>query len=280
MNTSQKVLRVTQLDTQELDDEFNLLINKSLNEELLKYLNINTKYNKQILNIINIIIWYFTYFKNNQTIGQSTLEWKYLNNNNNNNKLINKIQLITHLLINNNLISLNSINDNNKLKLLYKLINLINYLIFLINGDYLFIWLRIFKLKSYYTNKIMFINNEDKQLNNRITERELLWHSYFQLIKFLNKIFNLKQLLNKLNRKTKLKSNQLINANDNGSNNKCSICNDSLKIPCKSSSKTISNCTHLFCYYCIKSYLNLNDYYSCTKCSCLINDFNLLLITS
>lgn len=271
MTTSLKVLRVTQLDTQELDDEFNLLVNKSFNDELLKYLSttISTKYNKHLLDIINIIIWYFTYFKNRQTIGQSILEWKYSTENKG--RLMSRLHLITHLILNTNLISINDLIDkNNKLRILSKLLNLINYLIFLINGDYLFIWLRIFKLKSFYTKEEIFINNQEQQLNNKITERELLWHSYFQLIKFLNKTFNLKKLTIKFNKETINKSK--LKDDVDIIHNKCSICNDLLKIPCESIN---NNCLHLFCYYCIKSYLNLNNSYSCNKCSCQIYDFDL-----
>ena len=73
------VLRVTQLDTSELDEALLVNIHQSLNRDYFKYLQINflQKYHNQIFTGIKLIIWYNTYYKHGQTVGQSIFDWNY-----------------------------------------------------------------------------------------------------------------------------------------------------------------------------------------------------------
>jgi hypothetical protein len=79
-DSQQPVLRVTQLDTVELDDALLLNLKKSINEDFFKYIQSKTlqKYNVEIFTGLKMIIWYYTYGKRNQTIGQSILGWQYV----------------------------------------------------------------------------------------------------------------------------------------------------------------------------------------------------------
>jgi peroxin-2 len=93
------VLRVTQLDTNELNNSLLTSLKHSLNEELFKYINLNIlqRYRVEIFAAVKFVIWYHTFGKNGQTIGQMLLDWTYSNSSTNTKLLLTK--KIIHAII-------------------------------------------------------------------------------------------------------------------------------------------------------------------------------------
>lgn len=273
------VLRVTQIDTFELDKELLEMLKNSLSEDLFKYIQVNflIRHQVEIFTAIKVLLWYLTFYRNGQTIGQSTLDWHYKEHPAG--KALRKIvHLIVYCLDDWFEVRIKNKIANNKLATLleafFKSASLLNFLAFLFNGNYLHLWQRLFNFNSVYSSRQYL-----REIDTELTERELLWHSYFTLVKFLNKTFNLKNyLLNKLKRRLKQKRGALgsmaqMVKDESDFESECAVCQQSLVNACRSNT---SSCKHLFCFYCIQSSLALNGAsFSCPKCSSVIESFRL-----
>jgi len=241
-----KVLRVTQLDTDELDSE---LINqfKLLTEECFKYIRFKfiIKYQREINTAIKIVIWYFTYYKTNQTIGQTILNWSYKTK-------LNRISKLVHLVFFcfDDVLESTLENKSKRLYYVWKVFEFLNFLKFLYSGDYLHFWQRLFQFRPLYHKE-----QDMREISTDYTERELIWQSYFLLIKLLNSVFNFKSLtISRLILSKKNDSQQTVDDtnNDNNESKSCRLCQD-VSI---TNAYCFKSCKfkHLYCYYCIKNY--------------------------
>lgn len=272
-----RVLRVTQLDTFELDKELLEILKNSLNEDLFKYIQVKflIKYQIEIFTAIKALLWYLTFYRNGQTIGQSTLDWHYKEHSTG--KILRKIvHFIVYCLDDWFEVRIKNKITNNKLarslEIFFKSASLFNFLTFLFNGSYLHLWQRLFNFNSVYSTRQYL-----REIDTELTERELLWHSYFTLVKFLNKTFNMKNyILNKLKRlkhKRSVMANMSLVKDESELESECPICQQSLVNACRTN---LSSCKHLFCFYCIQSSLALNGAsFTCPKCSTVIESFHL-----
>lgn len=240
-----KVLRVTQLDTHELDSEL-LSQFKLLSEECFKYMRYKfiSKYQKEINSAIKIVIWYFTYYKTNQTIGQSILNWSYKSK-------WNAVSKVVHLIFFcfDDILEEVLENTNKRLFCVWKVLEFLNFLKFLYSGDYLHLWQRICRLKPLYDKE-----QELREISTDYTERELIWQSYFLLIKLLNSVFNFKTLtVSRLFLSKKNEDDQLVDRKNDDLNSKtCRLCTDASV----TNAYWFKSCKykHLYCYYCIRNY--------------------------
>lgn len=73
------VLRVTHLDTQELDESLLVQLKNSINQSYFKYMRTDffQRYQPEIFAALKFILWYHTYHRNSQTVAQSVLDWSY-----------------------------------------------------------------------------------------------------------------------------------------------------------------------------------------------------------
>lgn len=294
------VLRVTQLDTSELNDTILLNIKQSINEDYFKYIqfNIFQKYHVEIYAALKFVLWYHTYGKRNQTVSQSLLNWSYSDQN------LTKLKKISHCLIfclddwfqekfihlikklyrfilskktdqtNSTEQKLKQIEKYfNYLNVLYKLASFLNYIAFLFNGKYLNLWERLLNLRPVYKQQ-QFMS---QQLNLETSIREEMWYSCFTLFKLSDSLFNFSKLKKKYltteqTSDTSLLANKYI----------CSICNKEPTVAhidamrSSSTKDSISTpCQHIFCYYCIQKELFDNKQYHCSICNKQINEIEL-----
>ena len=155
-------------------------------------------------------------------------------------------------------------------KLVVRIVSFLNYLTFLLNGNYLHVWERIFGFRAFY-NRQQFMRNYD----NNITEREQLWQSYFALFKLGDSLFDFKKLYTKLTKRflTFRAKEEEINTNI------CRICQNQptmTHVSVKNDSQ--NSCKHVYCYYCIKSALNESDsHFFCNGCSAYISEIEIYL---
>jgi peroxin-2 len=311
-NLDNPVLRVTQLDTSELDEALLINIHQSLNRDYFKYVQFNflQKYHNQIFTGVKLIIWYNTYYKHGQTVGQSIFDWNYQNQHT---KLKQCIHMIVYCFdewivevmprlfkyIFRSLLRLKNsfwrrantntgVQENEEshfdwvfltidktfdaVNASFKLLTYLNYLIFLFDGKYLSFWERIFAMRPIY-KKQQYMRHFDQKL----FERELLWQSYFSLFKLIDGIFNFKRLQLKLKRKFHiLKLNQTKkNSNKKVDINICGLCETQPPIMAHRAVNFTKDdgCKHVYCYICIKRTLKENDNnYLCQVCDKYVND--------
>ena len=249
------VLRVTQLDTHELDSE---LLNqyKQLTEECFKYLRYKfiSKYQNEINTAIKLVIWYFTYYKTNQTIGQSILNWSYKTKN----QRFDFIYKIIFYCFDDYLQAKLEDKGSKVLLSVFKIFEFLNFLKFLYSGDYLHLWQRLFRFKPLYDKE-----QELREISSDYTERELIWQSYFLLIKLLNSVFNFKSLtISRLIRLRK-KENSLSKQIEIDESKRCRLCDD----VAITNAYFFKSCKfrHCYCYYCIRNYSSFSQNL-CTLC--------------
>ena len=300
-NNLQYVLRVTQLDSAELDDLLLVNLKQSINQDYFKYIQINflQKYNVELIAFIKFILWYNTFYKTGQTVGLSIMDWSYLNGSSMIKKLVHCCfycfdewfeerlpQLAKRFYV---YIKKSNQNDEDNqttarlidkyveyFKFIIKLASFTNYLTFLYNGKYIYLWQRFVKMRPVYNN-IQFMRENDTKIN----EREELWQSYFVLFKLVNSLVDFKKLTRKFSRKfTHNDSGKAINQRIDLE--KCGICqNEPTMVHCSIDYSKNSSCKHVFCYYCIRKYLKENNnQYFCSICSKNVNDIEIYLKNS
>ncbi|RNA22042.1 peroxisome biogenesis factor 2 [Brachionus plicatilis] len=274
------VLRVTQLDTNELDQSILLTLKQSLNQDIFKYIQHNffQKYNTEIFAVIKCILWHFTFNKRSQTIGQSLLSWSYLEK-----KKINVIKKIIHCLIfcfdeffiekfpilirkfldnlgrkRQNQESENEALLNRKVEkivnffsTLFRSVSFLHYLQFLFDGRYLRLWERILGLQPSYMQEQYL-----KSYSHEISEREELWQTYFSLFKLIDSLINFNKMYSKVS-KFRAKNSTL---HDEFSIKICALCDNSPSMAHQSADyDNLDSCKHVFCYLCIKKALMDNQ---------------------
>ena len=305
------VLRVTQLDTNELDDALLVNIKQSLNQDFFKYVQFNffQKYHTEIFAGIKLIIWYNTYLKQGQTVAQSIFDWNYQDQTTLkkcchmiiycfDEWILEKLPHLLKLIFKCLLVLKRKIFRENKeanatlefdiMKKIDKMFNYLrvfinfctylNYLVFLFNGKYLSFWERVFRLRPIYKTQ-QFMRNFDHTL----FERELLWQSYFSLFKLVDGLFDFKKLQAKFKRKLQLaKLNQTRSTIERAIDiNVCGICDSQppTMVHCSVNFSKDDVCKHVFCYVCIKKALKENGgQYFCHICDKYVNNVEMYLI--
>ncbi|CAF0727457.1 unnamed protein product [Brachionus calyciflorus] len=294
------VLRVTQLDTNELDESLILTLKQSINQDFFKYVQYNfiQKYHTEIFTAIKCVLWYNTYYKRSQTIGQSLLDWSYLNQNGK----LGLLRKIAHCFIycfdewflaklphlikklifyfkklknknqieeENNLDSERKIDNYlNFLGAIFKSVSFLNYLMFLFNGKYLHLWERLLKLEPSYNREQLI-----KSYNHEVSEREELWQTYFSIFKLIDSYASFDKIYSKI---TKIRSRKY--QNESELNIKCCpICEiEPSMIHCSKNYDKLESCKHIYCYLCIKKALNEHDNkFECPICKKYIYDIEL-----
>ena len=252
-----RVLRVTQLDTHELDVE---LLNqyKLVTEECFKYIRSKfiSKYHGEINTAIKFVIWYFTYYKNSQTIGQSILDWSYKAADGK----LEAVKKLIHLVFFCFDDILESKIQNQGLLGVVRVFKFLNFLKFLYSGDHFHLWERLFRFKPIYKEQ-----QDMRQINTDFTERELIWQSYFLLIKLLNSVFNFKTMtISRLILQDKKENDEnAVDIDEDVDALKCRACHDTSL----TNAFRYKSCrfNHFYCYYCIKSTFSKRN--SCKLCS-------------
>jgi hypothetical protein len=305
-NTSQiknPVLRVTQLDTNELNNSLLNNLKHAINEDFFKYIqsNLVQRYHVEIFSVLKLVLWHYTYGKSGQTVGMSILDWSYSHSNKHlifAKKIIHACvfcldewfeeRFLSYLknFLTKSYLYINKSNNENSSQFerklnkiidcffrFYKILSALNFIVFLLNGKYLNLYERFLRFRPVYNN-VQFMTQTNSLSEASI--REELFHTYFSIFKLGNSLFNFqkfyKNYIQKLNSKKILPMNRSININS------CGIC-DKEPVMAHRSNNVESNenqCKHIFCYYCIKQALVENDdVYNCKLCSNYINKIEL-----
>lgn len=303
------VLRVTQLDTNELNESFLLTLKHSLNEDFFKYIQLKyvQRYHVEIFAGLKFILWYYTYGKGGQTVGQSIFDWSYVFEKNNSKRLI-LFKKIVHALV----YCLDEWFEQNLFKLLtkiirfiirkknhpetndvepsrfekkfntiyailyscYKMVSLTNYITFLFNGKYLHLWERILKMRPVYKRPQLMAQSNS---STEASIREELWQTYFTVFRLSSSLFDFRKFYEEKIKKTQFLSTEELR-NDELGTDACGIC---LKDPINvhRAADESETCKHVFCYICIKEAIlkSPDNNYSCKLCSKTFNKIELFM---
>ena len=311
------VLRVTQLDTHELNESLLLSIKRSLNEDYFKYIQLKPiqRYHVEIFAGLKFILWYHTYGKSGQTVGQTIFDWSYVFDNKSKRALL--IKKLVHacvfcldewfevklLRLLKGLIKfvfrkretffsgsseqnpssydqrLNQVID--VISKIYKSLSFLNYILFLFDGKYLKLWERVLNFQPVYNNPQYM---PQTNLATDASIREELWQTYFSLFRLGNSLFDFQKLLNLVKKKVNFSQKTLnVSQTTNGIDiTTCAICKNEPVVAHRSISRqeSDSQCKHVFCYFCIRQALTetgLDKSYLCAICSKSVYDIELFI---
>jgi len=250
------VLRVNQLDACELDDtiievlqnQFELSLRPLQATRLLQYM-------PEFKAFLRFLVWKFSLSDNQFTLGQEMLRLKY--------KPLTGFQkaglfavMVLAEWIMERAETFTSYCSNPSLAqkcihwatFVRKALSLFSFVNFLIYGTYPTLKELAFGLKLYPSSPQTL-----REVSSVYLTREILWHGFSEFIFFILPHFNIHSLWNLFRRTLGIMS--AANANH------CGFC-DSLPIL-----PHISNCGHVYCYYCLKSNLIADRNFSCTVCN-------------
>jgi peroxin-2 len=233
-----EVAAVDELDAQILDEEL---------AQLLK---------KELVHIFPIDIpeWclhLLIYSKQGQSVGSygsDMMNLKYLSGSN------RMLYLLLKVLIP----SAVSINNNKNLVMLAKLFYFMHYILYLIDGKYLYISHRLLGIKAVYKNSL-----QPRLLHSEFITRQVIWQGLSDFAVFIAPFVNWIKLRNLTRDVRKFKDLPA---------DVCAICLDKGYKSIKITNPYKTNCNHNYCYYCIKSEMMADLSMSCLICKSKIKN--------
>lgn len=260
--------RVDQLDARDLDREFVLHIQQKLNEALSgvqKWISCGP----ELEIVAKMWLFYWTTLKTGSSLGQNLLGIRFSES--------TKIQLILFLMWTmmpkyfnqRSQLMANRWKFSEELGIIWQIFNIVNSVVHLQQGTYPTLKLRLLGLKQCQKSE-----NQgcDRDIGFEYMSRELLWHSFMELLTSTIPLLNLNKAKHALTKylPAAVRSNSGIVPKMKLSE-LCGICAQSLVLATKSSS-----CVHGFCYYCLASALQQNaNIFSCPKCFQELNSTSL-----
>ncbi|KAG0202292.1 peroxisome assembly protein (Peroxin-2) [Mortierella sp. GBA30] len=151
----------------------------------------------------------------------------------------------------------------------FRIVSLINFLAFLYAGKYRTVLERILSMRLVYAER-----NSNRQASFEFLNRQMVWHAFTEFLMFLMPLINVSKL--KRNVKRMLLPAALMSSNELTTlpTHICVIChenNSASTTPGTMKSTVIhnpyiTNCGHVYCYYCIKTKMMVDDEWCCLRC--------------
>ncbi|XP_065643469.1 peroxisome biogenesis factor 2 [Hydra vulgaris] len=266
-NTGYKALRVTQLDADYLTNQAFRIIKREIKGSLLnKPFTRLLHYEQEIDVLLQFIIWKYSLQKSDSTVGQLYFKMKYISPNgiSERQKLIYFFLNSTRYWIVNRQFDILHVFEKlfknphitlfvSKLGTLFQLAEFVNYVLFIKNGEYLNLFDRFFNWKTIRLDK-----PSPRYIDYTYMRKELLWskitETVFCVLPFINfpKLYNFFMLI--------IKYLGFVNSLTDNLELNCNICGE------KPTNPQVSNCDHLFCWYCIKGNILADKSYRCPTC--------------
>ncbi|XP_054241559.1 peroxisome biogenesis factor 2 [Indicator indicator] len=270
------VLRISQLDALELNKALEQLVWTQFSSCFSGFKpGVLAHLEPEIKAFLWLILWRFTVYSKNATVGQAILNIQYKNNFSQTEKYqpLSKQQKLWYLIFTvggrwleercYDLFSNRQLQSLCRIKSvigfgtgLVKLCGLLNFLVFLQQGKFATLTERVLGIRAVFGQP-----QGMRQVGFDYTNRELLWHGFAEFLIYLLPFINLQKIRLRVSSwcspVTGLPSSEQAAA---AQCRECSLCGEWPSLP-----HTIG-CSHIFCYYCIKSnYLHDLDF-TCPKC--------------
>ncbi|XP_036414656.1 peroxisome biogenesis factor 2 [Colossoma macropomum] len=274
-----RVLRISQLDAFELDGALEHLIWSQFSRCFQHFKpGLLTPAEPELKALLQLLLWRFTVYSNSATVGQALLNIRYRN------ALIpgqryrpmSRQQKLWFALLtvggkwlrerSHSLLLLGRPADTGVRKArgtlaliggLAKAASLFNFLLFLQSGTFPALTERLLGVQPVFSRP-----QGPRDINFQYMNRELLWHGFAEFLIFLLPLVNTWKLkanvsaLFSLSDKTKGGT-----AAETSSQMECAVCGEWPTMPHS------IGCSHVFCYYCVKSHTMADIFFTCPKCS-------------
>ncbi|XP_056378161.1 peroxisome biogenesis factor 2 [Hyla sarda] len=272
------VLRISQLDAIELNKALEQLIWTQFNTCFQGFKpGLLSRFEPEIKAFLWLFLWRYTVYSKNATVGQAILNIHYKNDFSQSPKYqpLNKQQKVWFALISvggrwleersydlfsNNLFGSSFHRMKHAIHVasgLVKVFGLLNFLIFLQQGKFATLTERLLGIRSVFHKP-----QGVRQVGFEYMNREILWHGFAEFLIFLLPLINTQKLKAKLFSWCKpVQGLRLIDLSLAVICKECCLCGEWPTMP-----HTIG-CTHVFCYYCIKSHYIADMYFTCPKCN-------------
>ncbi|KAF9360715.1 peroxisome assembly protein (Peroxin-2) [Mortierella sp. NVP85] len=151
----------------------------------------------------------------------------------------------------------------------FRILSLVNFLAFLYAGKYRTVLERVLSMRLVYANR-----NSNRQASFEFLNRQMVWHAFTEFLMFLMPLINISKI--KRNAKRIFLPAALMSTNELSElpPHICAIChenNTATTTPGVVTSTVIhnpytTNCGHIYCYYCIKTKMMIDDEWCCLRC--------------
>ncbi|KAM5211509.1 peroxisome biogenesis factor 2 isoform 2-T4 [Hipposideros larvatus] len=280
--STHRVLRISQLDALELDKALEQLVWSQFSQCFHGFKpGLLASFEPELKALLWLFLWRFTLYSKNATVGQSVLNIQYKNDfsptlryqpPSQSQKLWFAVCSIGgkwleercyDVFRNRHLAAFGKAKQCVNVAVgLWKLGELLNFLVFLQRGKFATLTERLLGLRSVFCRP-----PPVREVGFEYMNRELLWHGFAEFLIFLLPLINVQKL------KARLSSWCVpLTGRPDGdsalaaSGQQCALCGEWPTMP-----HTIG-CEHIFCYYCVKSSFLFDMYFTCPKCGTEVHE--------
>uniref|UniRef100_A0A6B2LCZ0 RING-type E3 ubiquitin transferase (cysteine targeting) n=1 Tax=Arcella intermedia TaxID=1963864 RepID=A0A6B2LCZ0_9EUKA len=266
-------MRVSQLDGFILDQELQEMLKHQFNRIFSLFPEVSASYNPEVSLALELILFYIAIVKRNTTYGYSLQGLKFQLPQNPTTKMLTLGGyallniLFPYLLSRIATKSRSWMNAPqphgqlskvwwvlNKAENWWKVLALVNFIVFLYDGKYPTLGNRILQLRLVHQS------TQPRSVSFEFMNRQLLWNGFTDFMFFLMPLINLNRLKEFANR---LIGRIMRRENSMALEDQCAICDQ--KYPLQPYVDAEGKCHHLFCYVCIKEKLMEQGYYDCRE---------------
>uniref|UniRef100_A0A8C5PAZ6 Peroxisome biogenesis factor 2 n=1 Tax=Leptobrachium leishanense TaxID=445787 RepID=A0A8C5PAZ6_9ANUR len=277
------VLRISQLDAIELNKALEQLIWSQFTSCFQGFKpGLLIRFEPEIKAFLWFFLWRYTVYSSNATVGQAILNIQYKNDLSQTKmyRPLNKQQKVWFALFtvggkwlaerSYDIFSNHPLGSSfqktrhliNAAAGFLKVCELLNFVIFLQQGSFATLTERLLRIRSVFTKP-----QNVRHVGFEYMNREILWHGFAEFLIFLLPLINTQKLKLKLFSWFKpVKGHGHSDPSLTVHCKECCLCGEWPTMP-----HTIG-CSHVFCYYCIKSNIMSDVYFTCPKCSSQVHN--------
>ena len=268
---AETVLRVSQLDATELDEDLSSLLQQQFvgifRSLPLHFVN---RFKPELKLFVRWLVWKYSVSNSSRTFGQRMMDLHYSSSAGGPLTFRHRFGLFFVLVLAEwlkerfdvALALFSNARPSNVQRLLdgvialIKSLSLLNFILFLLNGSYPSLKERLLGLSMTPSSPQAL-----RQLSYEYMSREILWHGFSEFIFYILPYFNLFALRNWIRKRLRSPQDKNVLSSDEINFELCSFCEQPPTMP------HLSDCGHLYCYYCLRANCLADTNFPCTVCS-------------
>lgn len=277
--TTEKVLRVNQLDATELDEELTEILQQQFINlfRSVPSLSWTARIKPELRAVVRLLIWTWSVQRTGSTFGQAMMQLRYSQTTDRDAPLpmrqkwlllaamVGGEWLLDRLEEGLPILLWTTLHSERMLvfvKSILQTANLLNFCLFLLKGEFPTLKDRSFSLSMLPTKRQTL-----RRLSYDLMNREIIWYGFGEFLFFILPHLNLFAIKNLINR---------VILPQTGIHATPSLANQQTCVVCKSLPimPHVSNCGHLYCYYCIAANVAMDVRYPCSICGQLVAPYN------
>lgn len=273
--SSHRVLRISQLDAFELDDALEQLVWSQFVRCFQHFKpGLLTRVEPELKALLQLLVWRFTVYSRSATVGQTLLNIRYHNTLiagqkyrplSRKQKLWFALLMVgekwlkerSHSLFLSHRMHSGFPRARQALALISsagKVASLLNFMLFLQSGTFPTLTERLLGVRPVFVR-----DQSAREINFHYMNRELLWHGFAEFLIFLLPLINVWKLKTCVSALFSV-SDRADRKSESDRHPECGICAEWPVMPHS------IGCSHVFCYYCVKSHMAADVFFTCPKC--------------